>query len=92
MRDKKEDWIMKDENNYEEIDRYMTRLILSAANQCNLKKMHTELWSPAVGLATNPIRNWDVSIKHKGDRNPMSGMYNYYLSLSDIEVDCRAKV
>jgi hypothetical protein len=42
-------------------------------------------------LATNAIWYWDVLIKHKGDRNPISGVLNYYLSLSDIEVDAHDK-
>jgi hypothetical protein len=65
--------------------------MLSAAKQCNLRKMHTEPWSPAIGLATNAIRYWDVRIKHKGDIKPMSGVLNYYLSLSDVEVDAHDK-
>jgi hypothetical protein len=90
-REKKEDWTMEDENLYEAIDRDITRSMLSATNQCNLRKMHTEPWSPAIGLATNAIRYWDVRIKHKGDRNPMSGVLNYYLSLSDVEVEAHDK-
>jgi hypothetical protein len=54
-RQKKEDWIMEDDNLYEAIDRDITRLMLSAAKQCNLRKMHTEPWSPTIGLATNAI-------------------------------------
>jgi hypothetical protein len=53
--------------------------------------MHTTPWSPAIGLATNAIRYWDIRIKHKGDRNPTSGVLNYYLSLSDVEVDAHDK-
>jgi hypothetical protein len=60
--------------------------MLSTAKQCNL-----QLWSPAIGLATNAIRYWDVRIKHKGDHNPTSGVLNYYLSLSDVEVDAHNK-
>jgi hypothetical protein len=90
-RGKKQYWTMKDENLYEAIDRDITRSMLSTANQCNLRKMHTEPWSTAVGLATNAIRYWDVRIKHKGDHNPMSGVLNYYLSLSDVEVDAHIK-
>jgi hypothetical protein len=62
---------MEDENMYDVIDRNITRLMLSAAKQCNLRKMHTELRSPSIGLATNAIWYWGVRIKHKGDRNPM---------------------
>jgi hypothetical protein len=54
--------------------------------------MHTEPWSPAIGLATNAIRYWDVRIKHKGDRNPMAGVLNYYLSLSYVEADAHDKL
>jgi hypothetical protein len=82
---------MEDENLYEAIDGDITRSMLSAAKQCNLRKMHTEPWSPAIGLATHAIRYWDVRIKHKGDRNPMSGVLNYYLSLSDVEADAHDK-
>jgi hypothetical protein len=53
--------------------------------------MHTQPWSPAIDLATNVIRYWDVRIKHKGDRNTTSGVLNYYLSLSDVEVDAHDK-
>jgi reverse gyrase len=52
--------------------------------------MHTEPWSPAIDLATNAIRYW-VQIKHKGYRNPMAGVLNYYLSLSDVELDAHDK-
>jgi hypothetical protein len=78
-RGKKEDWTMEDDNMYEAIDRDITRSMLSATKKCNLGKMHTRPWSPAIGLATHAIRYWDVQIKHKGDRNPMSGVLNYYL-------------
>jgi hypothetical protein len=80
-RGKKEDWTMEDENMYKVIDRDITRSMLSAAKKCNVRKMHTRPWSPAIGLATHAIRYWDVRIKHKGNRNPMSGVMNYYLSL-----------
>jgi hypothetical protein len=40
-RGKKEDWTMEDDNLYEAIDRDITRSMLSAAKQCNLRKMHT---------------------------------------------------
>jgi hypothetical protein len=78
---------MEDENMYEAIDRDITRSMLSDAKQCNPRKMHTEPWSPAIGLATNTSWYWDVRIKHKGDRKPMAGVLNYYLSLSNVEVD-----
>jgi hypothetical protein len=90
-RGKKEDWTMEDENLYEATDRDITRSMLSAAKQCNLRKMHTEPWSPAISLSTNSMWYWDVRIKHKGDRNPMAGVLNYYLSLSDVEVDAHDK-
>jgi hypothetical protein len=67
---------MEDENLYEAIDRDITSLMLSASKKCSPRKMHTEPWSPAIGLATNAIRYWDVQIKHKGDRNPISGVLN----------------
>jgi hypothetical protein len=76
---------MEDEHNYEEIDRDITRSMFSADKHCNLRKTRTEPWSQAIGLA-NTIRYWDVLVKQKGDYNPMTGMLNYYLSLSDIEV------
>jgi hypothetical protein len=88
---KKEDWTMEDENLYEAIDREITRSVLSAAKKCNLRKMRTRPWSPATGLATHAIHYWDVQIKHKGDHNPMSGVLNYYLSLSDVEADAHDK-
>jgi hypothetical protein len=43
-RGKKEDWTMEDENMYKAIDRDITRSMLSATNQCNLRKMHLEPW------------------------------------------------
>jgi hypothetical protein len=88
---KKEDWTMEDENMYEAIDRDITRSMLSPTKQCNLRKMHTEPWSPAIGLGTNAIHYWYVRIKHKVDRNPMLGVLNYYLSLSDVEADAHNK-
>jgi hypothetical protein len=90
-RSKKEEWTIEDENLYEAIDRDITRSMMSPAKQCNLRKMHTQPWSPAIGLATNAIRYWDVRIKHKGDRKPTSGVLNCYLSLSDVEVDAHDK-
>jgi hypothetical protein len=90
-RGKKEDWIMEDDNLYEAIDRDITMSMLSATTQCNLRKMHTKPWSPAIGLATHAIRYWDVRIKHKGDHNPVSGVLNYYLLLSDVEADAHDK-
>jgi hypothetical protein len=47
-RGKKEDGTMEDENLYDSIDRYITSSMLSAENQCNLRKMHMEPWSPAI--------------------------------------------
>jgi hypothetical protein len=91
-RGKKEDWTMEDDNLYEAIDRDITRSMLSDAKQCNLRKMHTEPWSPAIRLETHTIRYWDVRIKHKGDHNPMSGVLNCYLSLSDVEADDNDKL
>jgi hypothetical protein len=70
-RGKKKYWTVEDENLYEAIDRDITRPMLSDIKQCNLRKMHTEPRPPAIGLATNAIRYWDVRIKHKGERNPM---------------------
>jgi hypothetical protein len=43
-RGKKDDWTMEDENQYEAIERDITRLMLSAAKQCNLNKMNTDPW------------------------------------------------
>jgi hypothetical protein len=40
MRGNKENWTMEDDNKYEAIDRDITRSMLSAANKCNLRKMH----------------------------------------------------
>jgi hypothetical protein len=82
---------MEDENLYEKIDRDITRSMLSPVNQCNLRKMHTEPWSPSIGLAIHVIRYGGVQIKHKGNRNPMAGVMNYYLSLSDVEDDAHDK-
>jgi hypothetical protein len=90
-RGKKEDWTMEDDNLYEAIDMDIPRSMLSAAKKCNLRKMHTRPWSPDIGLETHVIRYWDVRIKYKGDRNPMSGVLSYYLSLSDVEADARDK-
>jgi hypothetical protein len=73
-----EDWTMDDENQYDAIDRNITRSMLSTANQCNLRKMHIKQWSPAIGLAKNANQYWDARIKHKADRNPTSGVLNYY--------------
>jgi hypothetical protein len=90
-RGKKADWTMEDENLHEAIDRDITRSMLSEAKKRNLRKMHTEPWSPAIGLAKNAIQYWEVRIKHKGDRNPMSGVLNYYFLLLDVEVDAHDK-
>jgi hypothetical protein len=82
---------MENEHKYEAIDRAIMRSMLSATNQYNRGKMQTEPWPPEIGLATNKIWYWDARIKHKGDRNAMSGMLIYYLPLSDVEVDCHDK-
>jgi hypothetical protein len=46
---------MEDDNLYETIDMDITRSMLSAAKQCNLRKMQKETLSPAIGLATHAI-------------------------------------
>jgi hypothetical protein len=55
-RGNKEDWTMKGENLSEAIERDITSSMLSAEKQCNLRKMHREPWSPAIGFGTNEIR------------------------------------
>jgi hypothetical protein len=64
--------VLGDANQYEAIERDIPRLMLSATKQCDLMKMHTEPWSPAIGLATDTIRYWDFRIKHEVGRNPTS--------------------
>jgi hypothetical protein len=64
------DWTIEDESDCKKIDRDITRSMLSAAKKCgNCSKKQTP-WSPALGMATQSIRYWDIRIKRKGEGNP----------------------
>jgi hypothetical protein len=74
-----------DEENYEKIDRDITRSVLSAARNCGINNKKRTPWSPALGMATQAIRYWDVRIKRQCKRNPSDLVLNFYLMKSDVD-------
>jgi hypothetical protein len=59
-RSKTGEWSLDDEGEYEKIDRDITRAMLSAAKKCGNRSRKRTPWSPALGMATQTIRYWDV--------------------------------
>jgi hypothetical protein len=65
-RSKTGDWSIEDESGYEKIDRDITRSMTSAAKKCGNQSRKRTPWSPALGMATQSIRYWDIRINRKG--------------------------
>jgi hypothetical protein len=90
-RSKTGDWSIEDESGYEKIDRDITLSMLSAANKCGNRSRKRTPWSPALGMATQSSRYWDIRIKRKGDRNPRDLVLNFYLSRADADREAHDK-
>jgi hypothetical protein len=90
-RSKTGDWTIEDESDYEKIDRDITRSMLSAAKKCGIHSKKRTPWSPALGMATQAIRYWDIRIKRKGERNPRDLVLKYYLSRANIDREVNDK-
>jgi hypothetical protein len=90
-RSKTGNWTIEDESGYEKIDRDITRSMLSAAKKCGNHSKKRTPWSPALGMATQSIRYWDIRIKRKGERNPRDLVLNYYLSRADVDREAHDK-
>jgi hypothetical protein len=59
--------------------------MLSAAKKCGSKNKKWTTWSPALGMATQTIRYWDVIIERQGKRYPSDIVYIFYLMKSDVD-------
>jgi hypothetical protein len=59
-RSNSQEWSILDEDDYEKIDRDITRSMLSAARKCGSYNKKLTPWSPALGMATQAIMYWDV--------------------------------
>jgi hypothetical protein len=90
-RSKNVDWIIEDESDYENIDRDITRSMLSAAKNCGNRSKKRAPGSPALGMATQAIRYWDIRIKMKWERNHRDLVLNYYLSIADVDREVHDK-
>jgi hypothetical protein len=88
---KTDDWTIEDESDYNNINRGIKRSMLSAAKKCGNRSKKRTPWSPALGMATQAFRYWDIRIKMKGERNPRDMVLNYYLSREDINREVHNK-
>jgi hypothetical protein len=79
-----QEWSILDEDDYEKIDRDIARSMLSAARKCGSNNQKGTPWSPALGMATQAIRYWDVRIKRQGNRNPTDLVLNFYMMKLDV--------
>jgi hypothetical protein len=77
------EWSILDEDDYENIDRDITRSMLSVQKVWKLKKR--TLWLPALGMAFQAIRYRDVIIKRQGKRDPSDLILNSHLMKSDVD-------
>jgi hypothetical protein len=84
-RSNSQEWSILDEDDYEKIDRDITISMLSAARKCGTNNQKQTPWSPALGMATQAIRYWDVRIKRQGNRNPADLVLKLYLMKSDVD-------
>jgi hypothetical protein len=84
-RSNSQEWSILDEDDYEKIDRNITRYMLSAAIKCGSNNKKRTPWSPALGMATQAIRYWEVRIKRQVKRNPADLVLNFYLMKSDVD-------
>jgi hypothetical protein len=90
-RSKTGDWSIEDESSYKKIDREITRSMLSAAKKCGNRSRERTPWPPALVMATQSIRYWDIRIKIKGERNPRDLVLNFYLSRADVNREAHDK-
>jgi hypothetical protein len=74
-----------DEEDYEKIDRDITRSMLGAARKCGSNNKKRTPWSLAFEMATQESRYWDVRIKRQGKLNPSDLLLNFYLTKSDVD-------
>jgi hypothetical protein len=84
-----------DEDDCEKIDGDFTRSVLSAARKCGSNNKRWTPWSPALGMATQSIRYWEVRIKRQGKRNPSDLVLDFYLMKADVDKeahDCELPV
>jgi hypothetical protein len=79
-RSNSKEWSILDEDDYEKIDRDITRSMLSTAKKCGSKNKKRTPWSPALRMATQAIRHWDVIINRQGRRDPSELLFNFYLT------------
>jgi hypothetical protein len=86
-RSNSQEWSILDEDDYENIDRDITRSMLSATRKCGSNNKKRTPWSPALRMATQAIRYWDMRIKRQGKRNPSDLVLNFYLMESDVDKD-----
>jgi hypothetical protein len=84
-RSNSKEWSILDEDGYEKIDRDITRSMLSAAKECGSKNKERTPWSPALGMASQAIRYWDVRAKRQGKHDPSNLVLNFYLMKSDVD-------
>jgi hypothetical protein len=65
--------------------------MLRAAKKCGNRSRKRAPWSPALGMATQSMRYWDIRIKRKGERNPCDLVLNLYFSRVDIDREAHDK-
>jgi hypothetical protein len=82
---KSEEWSIVDEGEYEKIDRDITQSMLIPTKKCGSRSKKCSSWSPALGMATQESRYWDVIIKREGKRDPFDLVLNFYLIKSDVD-------
>jgi hypothetical protein len=85
-RSNSQEWSIFNEDDYEKIDRDITRAMLSASRKCGSNNKKRTPWSPAaLGMATQEIRYWEVIIKRQGKHNPSHLVLNFYLMKLDLD-------
>jgi hypothetical protein len=80
-----QEWSILDEDDYEKIDRDITRCMLSAARKSGSNNKKRTPYSPVLGMATQAIRYWDVRNKRQGNHNPADLVLNFYLMKLDVD-------
>jgi hypothetical protein len=65
--------------------------MLSAAKKSGNRSRKGTPWSPALGMATQSIRYWDVRINIEGERNPLDLVLIFYLIKYDVDRDSHDK-
>jgi hypothetical protein len=77
-RSNSKEWSILEEDDYEKIDRDITR-------SCGSKNKKRTPWLPSLGMATQAITYWDVRIKRQVHRDPSDLVLNFYLMKSDVD-------